>query len=31
MLFGGVKDSGFGYFGGKVGIVVFIDLCWIIV
>lgn len=30
MLFGGVKSSGYGCFGGKVLIVEFIELCWII-
>ncbi|MDY7786315.1 aldehyde dehydrogenase [Burkholderia ubonensis] len=31
MPFGGVKDSGFGHFGGKAGIAAFTDLRWITV
>lgn len=31
MPFGGVKDSGFGHFGGKAGIAEFTDLRWITV
>lgn len=31
MLFGGVKVSGFGCFGGCVGVVEFIELCWMMV
>ena len=31
MPFGGVKDSGFGHFGGNAGIAAFTDLRWITV
>lgn len=31
MLFGGCKVFGYGCFGGWVGIVEFIELCWIMI